>query len=250
MSILTCRCAIRPGRGKYGLCLPGVRFRDKEKRASGRIRASPTFRLGLLFTRSAQRPEASWLPLSVLWLLITVVRERLGQIPRFSDLEDFDFETEKRESIVVFLQMGLVSGHFTRVLAISRRLKKINPNLEIIFFTTMPTLHILQEEGFVAYHLPGGRSSEIWALPHGTKSLKKCFQMCLPFIGRKHLSSMELILTGGMLNAIKTRGDMLRIWVRRRNFKKGGSSLPVDSFSHFDLLINLEIVSKRMQMKK
>ena len=103
MSILTCRCAIRPGRGKYGSLSSRGTFRDKEKRASGRIRASPTFRLGLLFTRSAQRPwRLLWLPLSVLWLLITVVRERLGHIPRFSDLEDFDFETEKRESIVVF----------------------------------------------------------------------------------------------------------------------------------------------------
>ena len=225
--------------GKYGSLSSRGTFRDKEKRASGRIRASPTFRLGLLFTRSAQRPwRLLWLPLSVLWLLITVVRERLGQIPRFSDLEDFDFETEKRESIVVFPTNGIGFGHFTRVLAISRRLKKINPNLEIIFFTTMPTLHILQEEGFVAYHLPGRKKFRNM----GPSTWNEITEEMLSNVFAIHRPK-AFIFDGtypyrGMLNAIKTRGDMLRIWVRRRNFKKGGSSLPVDSFSHFDLLIN------------
>ena len=212
---------------------------DKVKRESSRIKTSPTFRLGLIFTRSAQKPwKLLWLPLSILWLLVTVVRERLGHIPHFSDFEEFESEIEKRDCIVVFPTNGVGFGHFTRVLAISKRLKKLNPELEIIFFTTMPTLHILQEEGFPAYHLPGRKKFQSM----GPSTWNEITEEILANVFAIHRPK-AFIFDGtypyrGMLNAIKRREDILRIWIRRRNFKKNHSGLPVDSFSHFDLLIN------------
>jgi len=212
---------------------------DKAKRASARIRASPTFRLGLVFTRSVQRPwRLLWLPLSVFWLLLTVVRERLGHIPRFSDYEEFERNNINRESIVVFPTNGVGFGHFTRALAISRRMKKINPNLEIVFFTTMPTLHILQEEGFPAYHLPGRKKFQ----DMGPSTWNEITEEMLSNVFDIHRPK-AFIFDGtypyrGMLNAIKRRDGILRIWIRRQNFKKSRASLPVDGYSHFDLLIN------------
>ena len=40
----------------------------------------------------------------------------------------------------------------------------------------------------------------------------------------------------GMLNAIKTRGGITKIWVRRIT-RKGKDSVPVDSYSHFDRIV-------------
>ena len=60
----------------------------------------------------------------------------------------------RRNSIVFFPTNGVGFGHFTRTLAIARRLKKIDSSLEIVFVTTMPTLHPLSDEGFLTYHLP------------------------------------------------------------------------------------------------
>ena len=206
---------------EYGSLTERGSSSDKAKRESGRIKTSPTFRLGLIFTRSAQKPwKLLWLPLSILWLLVTVVRERLGHIPRFSDFEEFESDNEKRDCIVVFPTNGVGFGHFTRVLAISKRLKKLNPKLEIIFFTTMPTLHILQEEGFPAYHLPGRKKFQNM----GPSTWNEITEEILANVFAIHRPK-AFIFDGtypyrGMLNAIKRREDILRIWIRRRNFKK------------------------------
>ena len=50
---------------------------------------------------------------------------------------------------------GVGFGHFTRMYALAKRFKKYSPSTEIVFFTTMPTLHLLYNEGFVTYHIAG-----------------------------------------------------------------------------------------------
>ena len=73
----------------------------------------------------------------------------------------------RRNSIVFFPTNGVGFGHFTRTLAIARRLKKIDSSLEIVFITTMPTPP-LSDEGFLTYHLP----SQVWVRGHGAQSLE------------------------------------------------------------------------------
>ena len=62
---------------------------------------------------------------------------------------------ENRNSIVFFPTNGVGFGHFTRLLAVANKIKKTDPEIEIIFFTTMPTLHILADFEFPAYHVSG-----------------------------------------------------------------------------------------------
>ena len=47
---------------------------------------------------------------------------------------------ESRNSIVLFPTNGVGFGHFTRMLALAKSIRKISPDTEIVFFTTMPTL--------------------------------------------------------------------------------------------------------------
>jgi hypothetical protein len=121
--------------------------------------------------------------------------------------------------------------------ALARRLRRIDPDLEIIFFTTMPTLHIPYSDGFPTYHLAGpkkfgGMDSEAW---------NAMVQEMLTLVLETHRPS-AFVFDGafpyrGMLDSLDTIAVPKKIWVRRGMFRKG-SSIPVDSIRKFDLIIH------------
>jgi UDP:flavonoid glycosyltransferase YjiC (YdhE family) len=145
----------------------------------------------------------------------------------------------------MFPTNGVGFGHFTRMLAVAKRMKKLDSDLEIIFFTTMPTLHLLKPYGIPAHHIAGPKyfkdmSSEEW-----NALLEEELIICL----ETHRPSMFLFDGAfpyrGMLRAIQGRDKMRKLWMRRGTFRKG-SSIPVDSINHFDTVIHPQdsIVSK------
>ena len=122
---------------------------QKKSRELRRLRTSPTFKLSMLFIRSFERPyRLLWLPFSMIFLVLNTIRERLGTRAIESEsveetLAEFSINSQAK-TVVFFPTNGVGFGHFTRLFAIARRLKKIDPEVEIIFFTTMPTLHLLK----------------------------------------------------------------------------------------------------------
>ena len=222
----------------YGSLKDGDKISDKHKRELGRIRSSPTFRLGTIFTKSAEKPwRLLWLPFSIFLLLVQIVRERVGKSPRYSNSEPFTGESGQRNCVVFFPTNGVGLGHFTRLLSIARRMKKADPDMEAVFFTTSPTLHLLREEGFAAYHLPGRKEfSDMDASTWNSiteEMLSNVFAIHRP---------KAFLFDGsypyrGMLNAIVRREDIVRIWIRRGSFKKNAPNVPMDSLETFDYLI-------------
>ena len=128
--------------------------------------------------------------------------------------------TSKGDCIVMFPTNGVGFGHFTRMLAIAKRMKKLNPDLEIIFFTTMPTLHLLKPYGIPAHHIAGpkyfdGMNSEEWnALLE--EELTLCFETHRPskFILMVHF------LTGVCYEPSRIIQRIMKYWMRRGSFKK------------------------------
>jgi hypothetical protein len=115
-------------------------------------------------------------------------------------------------------------------------MKALDPNLEIIFFTTMPTLHLLKPYGIPAHHISGpkyfkGIDSQEW-----NALLEEELTLCLEV----HKPSMFLFDGAfpyrGMLRAIQERTNLNKIWMRRGMFRKG-AKVPVDSIQHFDTII-------------
>tara|TARA_B100000287_G_scaffold243184_1_gene228603 strand:- start:2629 stop:3978 length:1350 start_codon:yes stop_codon:yes gene_type:complete len=227
-----------PNDNEYGSLTDTDKISEKHKRELGRIRSSPTFRLSTLFIKSAEKPwKLLWLPISILILMFKVVRERLGYSTKYNDSSPYSYESNSRESIVFFPTNGVGFGHFTRLLAIAKRIKKTKPQIEIIFFTTMPTLHLLKEEGFPAYHLPGRKNFGNM----NTSTWNSMVEELLSHVFAIHRPK-AFIFDGsypyrGMLNAINRRDDISRIWVRRGSFKKNAVNVPVDSFEIFDYLV-------------
>lgn len=205
-----------------------------------RLRISPSLRLGSHLTDAVRKPwRAPFLVFSLPLLMLIIGLESLGlkkQPPAYVT-KSSGRKVTKGDCIVMFPTNGVGFGHFTRMLAIAKRMKAIKPDLEIIFFTTMPTLHILKKYGIPAHHIPGRKyfrnmDTEEW---NGLleEELSICFEV--------HKPSM-FIFDGafpyrGMLRAIQHKNMTKKIWLRRGMFRKG-SSIPVDSIEHFDAVIH------------
>lgn len=207
--------------------------REKTSRELDRIRNSFSFRSGHIFARCLRFPLL--LPILPFWLLVLIFTyglERLGKKSVYAVASGRKIIDPKR-CIVFFPTNGVGLGHFTRLFAVAKRVREKDPEVEIIFVTTMAALHLLESEGIPSYHLPGAymfkdmSSSEWNAITE--ELLATVFEIHRPSV---------FVFDGafpyrGMLNAIKNRQGLNNIWLRRGTFKKGGTKIPVDSIQHF-----------------
>ena len=135
-----------------------------------RLRTSPSLRLGVHITNAIKKPwRAPFLVITLPFMMISIGFELLGWksqpnalISKYSEKQMLN-----PKCIVMFPTNGVGFGHFTRMLAVAKRMKKLDSDLEIIFFTTMPTLHLLKPYGIPAHHIAGPKyfkdmSSEEW----------------------------------------------------------------------------------------
>ncbi len=209
-------------------------------RENRRLRNSASFRIGKLFTRAATKP---WflliLPFSITYLIFSIGMERLGRWPVPVDQKGTSAiqHQQMEDSVIFFPTNGVGFGHFTRMYALAKRFKKYSPSTEIVFFTTMPTLHLLYNEGFVTYHVAGRKKYNDVSASEWNALVEE--HLCLAI--DQHRPS-TFIFDGafpyrGMLNAIRGRSAMRKIWMRRGTFKKG-SRIPVDSIAHFDTIVH------------
>lgn len=161
-----------------------------------------------------------------------------GETPNLNYSGDIEgTKLGRRNSIVFFPTNGVGFGHFTRTLAVARRLKKIDSSLEIVFVTTMPTLHPLSEEGFLSYHLPPryryeGMEPRVW---------NSLIEELMDTVFSLHRPKM-FIFDGafpyrGMLNSVKDSESMSKVWLRRGMFKPDSKPIPTESINHFDAVI-------------
>jgi len=213
---------------------------NKYRRENRRLRNSLSFRTGTLLINSFKRP---WmlllLPFTLMFLGWQYGNERLGRrsVP-YPDrsLDDHETRDSLRDCIVLFPTNGVGFGHFTRMYALAKRFRKQSPNTEIVFFTTMPTLQILYNEGFSTYHLAGRKKHREMTASEWNAMVEENLSLVL----NQHKPKM-FIFDGafpyrGMLNAIRSRDRIEKVWVRRGMFRKG-SNIPVDSIDHFTSIV-------------
>ena len=206
-----------------------------------RIRNSASFRAGRILVSSIVRPWLLvFLPIRLLYLGYCLGMERLGKrTSPYVSKEYENIEQTPQDCVVFFPTNGVGFGHFTRMYALAKRWKKHSPSTELVFFTTMPTLHILYSEGFPTYHIAGRKKFKKMTASEWNTMLEE--QLSLVF--SQHKPSL-FIFDGafpyrGMLNAVSSFQGIKNVWIRRGMFKKG-SNIPVDSIQHFDLIVRPE----------
>ena len=210
------------------------------ERELNRLRSSPSLRLGIHITDAMRKPwRAPFLLVTLPFMMLKIGLEMLGRLPAPTVQALPNLESAMTNTVVMFPTNGVGFGHFTRMLALAKRMRGEDPELEIVFFTTMPTLHILKEAGFPAHHVSGpkyfrGLDSTKW---NGLLEEELC--VCFD----AHRPSM-FIFDGafpyrGMLRAVAAQSSTKKVWMRRGTFR-AGSSIPVDSIAHFDLIVHPE----------
>lgn len=210
---------------------------NRHYRELSRIRGSLAFKLGVQIVKAIKfPPRILILPFILIWITFDYGLERLGK-KSFKENQLEQIYRKRQKSIVMFPTNGVGFGHFTRLLSVSRAIRKIDPDVEIVFFTTMTTLHISKSEGIISYRIPGRKEFENL----DASSWNALTEESLSLIFSAHNPSM-FIFDGafpyrGMLNCINGRKDLKRIWLKRGTMKKNATSIPKDSLMHFDHII-------------
>ena len=216
----------------------------RQQRQITRLRESVSYRLGRHVTIAIEKPwRIPFLPISFPIFLVLLGLERLGRRPQkvieitSQSTTDLGKVPAIENSVVFFPTNGVGFGHFTRLYSVARRLKKEDPNCEIIFFTTMPTLHIPYSEGYITYHLAGRKKDGKMEASNWNMMVEEIMTLVFETHRPKAFVFDGAFPYRGMLNAIRDSSIPNKVWVRRGMFKKG-SKIPVDSIQHFDLIVH------------
>ena len=209
------------------------------KRENRRLRHSVSFQVGIHLTDSFRKPwKLPFLPFTFSYLCLSLGLERLGRVSSSKSVFIDEREIEPRtNSIVLFPTNGVGFGHFTRMYSLAREMKRQDPEMEIIFFTTMPTLHIPYVENYATYHLAGKYKHKEMKSSTWNMLVEEMLTLVLETHNPKHFIFDGAFPYRGMLNSIYGRDEIHRMWMRRGMFRKG-SSIPVDSIEHFDLIVH------------
>ncbi|MDC0055704.1 hypothetical protein OAJ94_01475 [Deltaproteobacteria bacterium] len=203
-----------------------------------KIRASFSFRLGILITNSFKRP---WLIPLIPFRLIFLFKQAFLSTGEGGRKE----EIATRLCALFFSSHPKQSYEFYKTLAIAKRMKLMKPNLEIVFFTTYPDgFGLLEKEGFSVYSIPHkksyqGMDSKTWNSMI-QKSLEVALRVHKPYI---------LLFDGkfpyrGMLNALPVNQNMIKTWLKVDIFSVKGTSLPVESINLFDAILQPKDILK------
>jgi len=204
-----------------------------------RLRTSPSLRLGSHITNAMYKPwRAPFLLITLPWQMLMIGLEMLGRRPAVTvdSLEPQEVEYHPNDTVVMFPTNGVGFGHFTRMLALAKQIKKADSSLEIIFFTTMPTLHLLKPFGIAAHHISGPKYFDKIDNTEWGVLLEEELTLCLETHRPKMFIFDGAFPYRGMLRAIQSH-PMRKVWVRRGMFRKDATNIPVDSIEHFDLLV-------------
>lgn len=209
---------------------------DRKVRATEKILSSMSYRLGKLIVDSIRKPwRLILLPISMTTLLISYGKEKMGY-SKFKSMGESTRIVASRECIVLFPTNGVGLGHFSRMISLARAIKRAKPSMEIVFFTTNYVLHPAYSLGFKCYHLPSRQKFDDMN-PSTWNSLceEKLFNV-LSIHKPQFFVFDGAYPYRGMLNAIKNKDSVHKVWVKRLA-REGADSSPIDSYSHFDRIV-------------
>ena len=210
---------------------------ERSQRELRRLRESMSFQIGVHLTKAVQQPwRLIVLPITFPLLIFKLGSQRLGRKPRPFLVEQFKDKQPRNHCIVLFPTNGVGFGHFTRMYALARTLRKSDPSLEIVFFTPMPTLHILYNEQFPTYHLAGRYKHANMSASEWNGLVEDMLHMVFDMHRPKWFMFDGAFPYRGMLNAISSQQHMQKWWMRRGSIKSN-KSIPIDSQSFFDGVI-------------
>ncbi|WP_347548774.1 glycosyltransferase [Pseudalkalibacillus hwajinpoensis] len=159
---------------------------------------------------------------------------KLGRIKNGSG--SFDIEPIDNGNAILFVPTnGAGLGHLTRLLAIARRVKRIDPSKKIIFHTTSSAMHLILQEGFLGYHLP---SKMLFPKEMSAKQWNAMLRDHLETVISIHQPE-TIVFDGafpyaGLVASMRKKDGLRKIWVKRGQHKEGKAELVETKENEFD----------------
>ena len=212
---------------------------ERLNREIHRLKNSVTYRLGEHLTASIRKPwKLFFLPLTFPYHCFLLGLEKIGRrAPPLPHASSHSTEGDRNNCVVLFPTNGVGFGHFTRMYAVAKAIRKHDSDTEVIFFTPMPTLHVPYSENFPTYHIAGRYKFKEMSSSQWNGLIEEQLLMILDIHKPKLFMFDGAYPYRGMLNAIRRNPNMRKAWMRRGMFKKG-SKIPVDSIQYFDTVIH------------
>ena len=210
---------------------------ERARRDLQRIQESVTYRLGQHITDAVRSKwKIPFLPISFPIAIFLLGLEKIGLRPHPKTERDYG-EYVPENVVLLFPTNGVGFGHFTRMYGLARKIKKQDPEAEVIFFTPMPTLHIPYLDNFPTYHVAGKykfqeMSSTVW-----NGIIEEQLLMIIELHKPKAFVFDGAFPYRGMLNAISGYPKLRKYWMKRGMIKKG-SNIPIDSIEFFDCILH------------
>jgi len=202
-----------------------------------RLEDSVSLRLGNHITSAARSPlRVIGLPFTLPILTIKLGLQKIGKTKTPMTVVPRNASTQRKNCIVLFPTNGVGFGHFTRMYASARALRRKDPSLEIVFFTPMPTLHVLYADNFPTYHLAGRYKHSDMSARQWNGLVEEFLTLVFEMHAPKWFMFDGSFPYRGMLNAIQAQNGMEKIWMQRGTFKKN-KKLPNGTVELFDLII-------------
>ena len=212
---------------------------ERLNREIHRLKNSVTYRLGEHLTASIRKPwKLFFLPMTFPYHCFLLGLEKIGRRPPPSThVLSQSTDGERNNCVVLFPTNGVGFGHFTRMYAVAKAIRKHDPDTEVIFFTPMPTLHVPYSEGFPTYHIAGRYKFKDMSSSQWNGLIEEQLLMVFDIHKPKLFMFDGAYPYRGMLNAVRRNPTIRKAWMRRGMFKKG-SKIPVDSIQFFDTVIH------------
>ncbi|WP_226655336.1 glycosyltransferase [Guptibacillus hwajinpoensis] len=159
---------------------------------------------------------------------------KIGRIKNGSG--SFEIEPIDDGNAILFVPTnGAGLGHLTRLLAIARRVKRIDPSKKIIFHTTSSAMHLILQEGFLGYHLP---SKMLFPKEMSAKQWNAMLRDHLETVIGIHQPE-TIVFDGafpyaGLVASMRKKDGLRKIWVKRGQHKEGKAELVESKEAEFD----------------
>lgn len=147
----------------------------------------------------------------------------------------------KRLRVLFYAVNGVGLGHLTRLLAIARQLKKVNPDTDLFFITSSDADNLLSKEGIPYVHLP----SKTVVSQSGTLTYRKLGRMYAALVNpifdhfQPHILVVDTMVTGSfhdLLNVLRF-GSCFKIFVHRARKMEAYDQGTVQAQRFYDLVI-------------
>jgi len=212
---------------------------NRQEREINRLKSSVTYRMGEHVTNALKSPwRVPFLPITFPIHVVLLGLEKIGlkrKPARYLPLTELD--SGSKNCALLFPTNGVGFGHFTRMYAVAKSIRKHDPSTEVIFFTPMPTLHVPYVDDFPTYHMAGKYKFNDMSSSEWNGLIEEQLLMILDAHQPKLFVFDGAFPYRGMLNAIKRKSSMRKVWMRRGMFKKG-SRIPVGSVEFFDTVVH------------